>query len=80
MAPSVRHLPISALPAGESSGASHLRGELLQPADVDGPLLGGTEVAAAHTQVGGGAHHPTGQAEGVVREYHLGGSIVVLPK
>ena len=56
----------------------HLHGEVLQPADVDGPLLRGVEVAAADAEVGGGADHAAGEAQGVVAEDGLGGAVVVL--
>ena len=56
----------------------HLCSKLLQPPNVNGPLLRGVEVAPADTEVTGGADHPTGEAKGIVGEDGFGCPIVVL--
>lgn len=56
----------------------HLHGKVLQAADVDRPLLGGVQIAAAHAQVRGRADHAAGEAQRIVRQDGLGGAVVVL--
>ena len=56
----------------------HLSGKLLKSSNVDGTLLRGIEVATAHTEITGGAHHTAGQPQGVVGKDCLGSAIVVL--
>ena len=52
--------------------------ELLEAADVDGPLLCGREVAGADTEVARGADHPTCQSQRIVTQDRSSGSVVVL--
>ena len=56
----------------------HLHGKVLEASDIDRTLLGRVEVAAADAEVGGRADHAAGEAQGVVTEDGLGGSVVIL--
>ncbi len=51
---------------------------MLEPADVDGALLAGRQVAPAHAQVRRGTHHAAGEAQRVVGQDGLGRAVVVL--
>ena len=58
--------------------AEDVYGELLEAADVDGPLFGGGQIAAADAEVTGRAHHPTGEPERVVAQDRFGRAVVIL--
>ena len=53
---------------GYSHVLEHLSCILLQPPNVDGPLLRGVQIAATHTEVAGWADHATRQPQRVVGE------------